>query len=261
MVQVPWVPRAQKSAGRYIGVEAMPGPAAECQGVGSGDRWDMILIFLVTTCRTWVCRVWRVLEHLVNPWDCLKRHLDLLADDGLVAACIPNVQHWSVIASLLSGEWPLEDQGIFDRTHLRWFTKSSIEKLIGDLDLSMHHIQPRVFGVEKSKAFVTQLAPGLQSLGLDPQTVLNGVAPLQYVLSAGRHSQPKLQLHGHSEINPVVGRGESAAAVSGTSLIAGGQWAFTNGTFTFQISSIHREQVFVWCVRCFNRCNRSHIHS
>ena len=98
---------------RYIGVEAMPGPAAEAAKVLDqvivGDAEDPHLFG--DDVQNVDCLVYGdVLEHLINPWDCLKRHLDLLADDGLVAACIPNVQHWSVIASLLSGEWPLEDQ-------------------------------------------------------------------------------------------------------------------------------------------------------
>lgn len=237
---------------RYIGVEAMPGPAAEAAKVLDqvivGDAEDPHLFG--DDVKNVDCLVYGdVLEHLVNPWDCLKRHLDLLAEDGLVAACIPNVQHWSVIASLLSGEWPLEDQGIFDRTHLRWFTKSSIEKLIRDLDLSMNHIQPRVFGLEKSKAFVTRLSPGLQRLGLDPQTVLNGVAPLQYVLSAGHHSKPRLHLHGHSDMTP-----DSMAEVRvlqplrAQSTLPGVSWVFTtNSTFSLgdQIQSI-ANKVFVW---------------
>ncbi|MDP7327791.1 MAG: class I SAM-dependent methyltransferase, partial [Prochlorococcaceae cyanobacterium ETNP7_MAG_30] len=35
-----------------------------------------------------------VLEHLRCPWSLLRRHVKLLADDGVVLACIPNVQHW-----------------------------------------------------------------------------------------------------------------------------------------------------------------------
>ena len=236
---------------RYIGVEAMPGPAAEAAKV-----LDQVIVGNAENPRLFGddvqnvdCLVYGdVLEHLVNPWECLKRHLDLLADDGLVAACIPNVQHWSVIASLLSGEWPLEDQGIFDRTHLRWFTKSSIEKLIRDLDLSMHHFQPRVFGVEKSKAFVTQLSPGLQSLGLDLQTVFNGVAPLQYVVSAGRTSKSRLHFHGHSEINPPsMAEVRLLQPFRALGTLPGVRWAFSNGTFKFQEQERSIDnKVFVW---------------
>ena len=38
-----------------------------------------------------------VLEHLREPWAVLARHVPLLSDDGLLIACIPNVQHWSVL--------------------------------------------------------------------------------------------------------------------------------------------------------------------
>ena len=236
---------------RYIGVETMPGPAAEAAKVLDqvivGDAEDPHLFG--DDLKNVDCLVYGdVLEHLENPWACLKRHLDLLADDGLVAACIPNVQHWSVIASLLSGEWPLEDQGIFDRTHLRWFTKSSIQKMVRDLDLSMHHLHPRVFGVEKSKAFVTKLSPGLQGLGLDPQTVFNGVTPLQYVVSAGQRSMTKLHFHGHSEINPPsMAEVRVLQPFRALATLPAVSWAFTNGTFTFNDQDrLADDKVFIW---------------
>ena len=157
---------------RYLGIETIPGPAAQAREVLDdvicGDVEDPACGFadLVDV----DCLVYGdVLEHLKDPWGCLARHVSLLAEDGVLLACIPNVQHWSVIAHLLSGEWPLQDQGIFDRTHLRWFTKSSIENLIRDLDLSIYNIHSRVFAEEKCKSFVTQLLPGLQNLGLDAQ--------------------------------------------------------------------------------------------
>ena len=113
----------------YIGVEAMPEPAADASRVLDqvivGNAEDPLLFR--DNVQDVDCLVYGdVLEHLVNPWDCLSRHLELLSEEGLVVACIPNAQHWSVLANLLQGQWPLEDQGLFDRTHLRWFTKATI---------------------------------------------------------------------------------------------------------------------------------------
>ena len=58
-----------------------------------------------------------VLEHLCYPDLILKEHSQWLSHEGAVIACIPNVQHWSVLINLLSGRWPQMDQGIFDRTY------------------------------------------------------------------------------------------------------------------------------------------------
>src|SRR5262249_25372320 len=57
-----------------------------------------------------------VLEHLVNPWATLKRFARLVRKGGQVLACIPNVQHYSVIVSLLRGQWEYQDEGLLDRT-------------------------------------------------------------------------------------------------------------------------------------------------
>ena len=82
----------------------------------------------------------------------LQKHLGLLSDSGIVLACIPNVQHWSVVANLLAGEWPLADQGLFDRTHLRWFARNTILEWLRALDLDIYDFWPRVFELEQSKS-------------------------------------------------------------------------------------------------------------
>ena len=71
-----------------------------------------------------------VLEHLNDPEGVIRRLLPLIKRSGILLACIPNVQHWSVIVNLLSGRWPQEKSGIFDRTHIRWFTKDSIINMV-----------------------------------------------------------------------------------------------------------------------------------
>ena len=189
----------------YIGVEAMAEPAADASKVLDqvivGNAEDPLLFG--DNVQDVDCLVYGdVLEHLVNPWDCLRRHLQLLSEDGLVVACIPNAQHWSAIANLLQGYWPLEDQGLFDRTHLRWFTKATIVAGMQQLGLTIHELKPRIFKPDQTRAFLQKLAPALDNLGLDQQAVLNGIAPLQYVISAGFKPIQRLHLDGFSQINP-----------------------------------------------------------
>ena len=236
---------------RYLGIETIPGPAAQAREVLDdvicGDVEDPACGFadLVDV----DCLVYGdVLEHLKDPWGCLARHVSLLAEDGVLLACIPNVQHWSVIAHLLSGEWPLQDQGIFDRTHLRWFTKSSIENLIRDLDLSIYNIHSRVFAEEKCKSFVTQLLPGLQNLGLDAQAAYNGMAPLQYVVSAGARNWPQLHLHGHSDLNPqAMAEVRVLQPFRALATLPGVQCLFTNSAIKLQEQNhLIERKVFIW---------------
>lgn len=71
-----------------------------------------------------------VLEHLVNPEEVLIKINSKLKDDGEIIISLPNIGHWSTILNLLQGEWEYQDAGILDRTHLRFFTRSSINKMI-----------------------------------------------------------------------------------------------------------------------------------
>ena len=197
--------KLRNPSAQYFGVEAMPGPASDAAGlldrVWHADEEDESLFEddppLVD------CLVYGdVLEHLRDPWACLARHLRFLAPGGVVVACIPNVQHWSVFAKLLQGQWPLEDQGLFDRTHLRWFTRDSILEGCRQQGLAVHSLTPRIFDLDRARTFVRQMEPALQSFGLDAQVSLQGMAPLQYVLVAGQQSVGRLHLQGYSNIYP-----------------------------------------------------------
>ena len=127
-----------------------------------------------------------VLEHLRDPWRCLQQQVQLLKPHGTLLACIPNVQHWSAILMLLRGEWPVTDEGLFDRTHLRWFTRSGITSLIEQTGLTVQEIHPRIFDAGQARAFVQILLPALYHLGVKPQALPRGTAPLQYVVVATR---------------------------------------------------------------------------
>ncbi len=68
-----------------------------------------------------------VLEHLVDPERLLEGLVCKLSSTGRVVASIPNARHfhhlWEVV---VKGRWEYADEGILDRTHLRFFTKSSL---------------------------------------------------------------------------------------------------------------------------------------
>jgi 2-polyprenyl-3-methyl-5-hydroxy-6-metoxy-1,4-benzoquinol methylase len=66
-----------------------------------------------------------VLEHLIDPWRVLTWLAELAAPGCQVLASVPNVGHWTVIRDLLAGRWEYQDEGLLDRTHLRFFTRQS----------------------------------------------------------------------------------------------------------------------------------------
>jgi 2-polyprenyl-3-methyl-5-hydroxy-6-metoxy-1,4-benzoquinol methylase len=71
-----------------------------------------------------------VLEHTINPSANLKKIKNICTPGAIFILSLPNVQHITVIFNLLLGKWPQRDRGIFDRTHLRWFTKKSILEML-----------------------------------------------------------------------------------------------------------------------------------
>ena len=71
-----------------------------------------------------------ILEHLADPENALRAARRLLREDGSIVVSLPNVGHWSVLRQLLQGEWRYEEAGILDRTHLRFFTRKSAERLL-----------------------------------------------------------------------------------------------------------------------------------
>lgn len=71
-----------------------------------------------------------ILEHLTNPWGVLKNATTFLNNDGIVIASIPNVRHYTIVLNLLfRGYWPYRERGLYDETHLRFFTLRNIEEL------------------------------------------------------------------------------------------------------------------------------------
>ena len=71
-----------------------------------------------------------VLEHMVDPWRVLRRLRPKLSKKGAIVASIPNIRFYLVMKELLLlKEWEYKDQGVLDRTHLRFFTIKSIRSM------------------------------------------------------------------------------------------------------------------------------------
>jgi len=75
-----------------------------------------------------------VLEHMREPEKALVACKDAVALDGVLIASIPNVRNWrDVLWPLLRhGTWTYTEWGILDRTHLRFFTRSSMYSFFVD---------------------------------------------------------------------------------------------------------------------------------
>jgi len=71
-----------------------------------------------------------VLEHFAYPEVFLKSLHSKLSEKGVIFAVVPNIRYYKALSNILYGkDFKYEDEGIFDRTHLRFFTKKSILRL------------------------------------------------------------------------------------------------------------------------------------
>jgi SAM-dependent methyltransferase len=63
-----------------------------------------------------------VLEHLRQPAGMLRDLRKLLATGGRLAASLPNSGHAYFRLNVMLGRFPAHDRGLFDRTHLHYYT-------------------------------------------------------------------------------------------------------------------------------------------
>lgn len=83
----------------------------------AGRRFDVVL----------ACDV---LEHLRAPEDVLQRLSDCVAPMGRLVISVPNIAYAGVVAAMRHGIFDYSDKGQLDRTHVRFFTKRSLEKVL-----------------------------------------------------------------------------------------------------------------------------------
>jgi 2-polyprenyl-3-methyl-5-hydroxy-6-metoxy-1,4-benzoquinol methylase len=83
-----------------------------------------------------------VLEHLVDPWTCLRRFASLLKPAGTAVVSLPNIRYWETFWQLgVRGIWPRRLEGIFDRDHLRWFTIATGIELVEQAGLETFELE------------------------------------------------------------------------------------------------------------------------
>jgi glycosyltransferase involved in cell wall biosynthesis/2-polyprenyl-3-methyl-5-hydroxy-6-metoxy-1,4-benzoquinol methylase len=129
-------------ASEVVGIEAEPAVAARARrnlsSVLEGDVETMALPFGEGH---FDCIILAdVLEHLRDPWAVLTRLRTYLADTGAIVASIPNVRFLDVVGRLADGRWEYAKFGILDRKHLRFFTRTEMEKLFEDAGFAIEGI-------------------------------------------------------------------------------------------------------------------------
>jgi 2-polyprenyl-3-methyl-5-hydroxy-6-metoxy-1,4-benzoquinol methylase len=71
-----------------------------------------------------------ILEHILTPLDILREMHKFRTDKSNVFLSIPNSGHWYFRLKVLFGKFDYEENGLFDKTHIRFFTLKTIRELI-----------------------------------------------------------------------------------------------------------------------------------
>lgn len=91
-----------------------------------------------------------VIEHLLDPWQVLLSLRIKLRSKGVVIASIPNVRHYENLSNLLfNSDWRYTEAGTLDRSHLRFFTPKSMQRLFEEAGYSIQQIT----GIRGSRKF------------------------------------------------------------------------------------------------------------
>ncbi len=109
-----------------------------------------------------------VLEHVVNPGALMSQVRNVLAPSGTALFCVPNIAHWYPRFRSTLGMFDYDQRGILDSTHLRFFTRRSLVKLIARQGFAIRRIEPiglplDALGVESTRARTVRLTDRLLS--------------------------------------------------------------------------------------------------
>lgn len=161
---------------RVTGVELDPEAARKaeehCEEVIVGDIETLDLTETLGSASFEAVVFGDVLEHLRDSLAVLRRMRPLLAPEGFVVASIPNVAHGAVRLALLRGQFEYRPLGLLDDTHLRFFTRDSVEELFrtaGFVVVEMRRTTAPLFETEiplNSEEFSAEL---LEEVGADPE--------------------------------------------------------------------------------------------
>jgi SAM-dependent methyltransferase len=119
-------------AHEIVGVEPVPAAARLAVAVLDrviGEPIETALVDLVGPFDLVVCA--DVLEHLIDPWSITRRLRRLAGVDTVLAVSMPNIRFLPAVARIAVGRgFAYEDHGIFDSTHLRFFTRANADSML-----------------------------------------------------------------------------------------------------------------------------------
>lgn len=79
-----------------------------------------------------------VLEHLYNPWSILKSLRRFMHDASAMLLSVPNIENLRYMSSVMSGAFEYTDTGLFDQTHIRFFSSATLVSALQQNNFSVY---------------------------------------------------------------------------------------------------------------------------
>lgn len=152
-------PLRERGAERLVGIEVHPPAAAragEAYDAVHAGRVEDVLPELAERFDTILC--YDVLEHLPDPAAVLRSLAELAEPRARLHASAPNARHWTLLRDLtLRGTFGYAAAGHRDDTHLRWFTRADLVRLLEECGWSFAAAWPgRLRAPSRALARVTR---------------------------------------------------------------------------------------------------------
>lgn len=131
-------------------------------------------------CDLWVLN--DVLARMRDPWRVLSRIRGCLPASGSVIVCLPNAQHWSVVAKHCVGDFRYEEAGLMASSNLRFFTRATMLEMFVRAGFRMEQGFPRIRNELKNENVATAIRAMAAAVGADPELALQDSLPLQFAV-------------------------------------------------------------------------------
>lgn len=149
------------SPDRLVGIELDPAAAETASGVFDEVIVDDALAAARALPRasfeTVVC--YDILEHLYDPAETLRELRRVVAPGGHLHVSVPNARHASLFRDLyLKGTFGYTTWGHRDSTHIRWFTRTDLIRLLAESGWTVEQVSTHPF--KPHRAVITRLTGG-----------------------------------------------------------------------------------------------------
>lgn len=141
------------------------------------------------------------LEYLYDPAKTINEIYDITSDDSQIVCSVSNMTHHSSIEKFIFGDLTYEKSGLFDNTHLRFFSCPSIFKIF--LDNSwLPSLVDKYNGPLSNSLFMDSILTAAGHLGVPRKTAYDRFNTYQSIIKCIKHK--KIGFHGANSFTLVV---------------------------------------------------------